>query len=122
MLKSKITLIFSELFHIALVGYLILLLLELLFDGFVSNVFNLNILLGTVSILGICFTLFKENEVLGKYQTGKPDLIVSGAIALMAGAIVFYKTIENGIVSIFISSLAILFTVMVLFLISSEGN
>lgn len=51
--KEMLNIILTELFQISLITYLILLITETVKSSFVSEVFNLNILLGVVLISGI---------------------------------------------------------------------
>lgn len=56
-MKSKLKIFITEFFQVSLVTYLILLLLETVIPGYVSNVFNLNILLGVVLVSGILMVI-----------------------------------------------------------------
>ena len=58
-MKNKIGIIGKELFEVSLMAYLILLVLESVKKGFVSNFFNLNVLLLLVLISGILMVLFE---------------------------------------------------------------
>jgi hypothetical protein len=54
---NKLKIFITEFFQVSLVTYLVLLLLETVSPGYVSNVFNLNILLGVVLVSGILMVI-----------------------------------------------------------------
>ncbi len=56
-MKAKLRIFITEFFQVSLVTYLILLLLETVSPGYVSNVFELNYLLGVVLVSGILMVI-----------------------------------------------------------------
>jgi len=56
---KTLKLIFKELFNASLCIYLLALLAEVVREGIITNVFNLNILLMVVVVFGILTTLFR---------------------------------------------------------------
>lgn len=131
-MKSKLGIIINELFQVSLVTYLILLLLETLDKGFVSNVFNLNYLLGVVLISGILKVLpisYKKNlnqwEIidLGLFRLLdqiRPKGISENQfyfiilIGIGGAGLVYFKTRELGYISLLIAGI----TCLIIFLLS----
>lgn len=129
MKKNKLLSLISYLSHnffvIILVLYLILFLLENIFTGFVSNNFELNIILIPLFILGILTAIFSQPELSPKVT--KPSildyLMVAGFIALTF-VIVWYKLIDLGIISTYIASgsslIVLIISIMMLFFPEDE--
>jgi len=123
MKKNKLLSLISYLSHnffiITLVLYLALFLLENIFTGFVSNNFDLNIILIPLFILGVLTAIFPQLEALP--QITKPsmlDYLLIGIFTELTFFIVWYKLIDLGKISIFIAigSSLIVFLVSILML------
>ena len=122
-LKNKMVVIGEELFQTALITYLILLIIETIQEGFVTNFFSINILLILILIGGITkITLSsKKNAVTTiKIEEKKIDLVYIITFGLVGGALVYYKTSELGTISIAISIITSLIVCLLLYILSSE--
>ena len=122
-MKSNIGIVATELFQVSLVAYLILLLLESISPGFVSDFFNLSFLLWAVILSGIVMVLpFSEKK--WKSEVSMLEFLLHSAFAswdkgaakksrfewmfvfvvrYTCGLLVYYKTSELGAVSIILS-------------------
>lgn len=112
-------------FIIILVLYLALFLLENIFTGFVSNNFDLNLILVPLFILGILTAIFPQPESTPKVT--KPtilDYLVVGGFTILTFIIVWYKLTDLGKISIFIAagSSLIVFLVSILMLFFPEDE
>jgi hypothetical protein len=95
----------KTIFPILLVTYLLLILLEALFEGSVSSYLNLNYLLIAVIVFGIGALLAapgKAERVKGEPLTAKSIIIIICA-GLGGAIIIWYKTREMGWLSYVIS-------------------
>lgn len=115
-IKQRIAAISEEGFHISLITYLVLLLLESIKEQFVSYFFDLNILLGVVLVTGILMALTssERNETVSSH---KPFSWYGRYVALLSigGALlVFYKTESLGALSLVVS----IVTGVIIFLLS----
>ena len=122
-LKNKMVVIGEELFQVSLITYLIFLIIETIQEGFVTNFFNINILLILILIGGITkITLSsKKNAVTTiKIEEKKIDLVYIITFGLVGGALVYYKTSELGTISIAISIITSLIVCLLLYILSSE--
>lgn len=116
---SLVSYIAHNFFIVTLVLYLTLFLLENIFTGFVSNNFDLNIILIPLFILGVLTAIFPQLEALP--QITKPsmlDYLLIGIFTELTFFIVWYKLIDLGKISIFIAigSSLIVFLVSILML------
>lgn len=92
------------LFPYALIFYLILFLLENLFNGIVSNNFELNWVLGIVmflAFLGVFAPIIPEEEIEEKPQ--KNDYLLIVIMGVIGGIVIYYK-LEVGIITRLITS------------------
>jgi hypothetical protein len=140
-MKSKIGIIISELFNVSLVTYLILLLLETLSKGFVSDFFNLNILLGIVLISGIIMVSpLAEKRNLGMWDLvdRRMDLLLAKIkfkkaitendfyfailVSVGGGVLVYFKTQELGNLSILIGIITMVIIALLSYLIFTEDE
>lgn len=114
----------EEIFQIFLVVYLALLLLESTKTGFVSDFFNLNILLGILLISGVTMALAKPQEANNKVSSlermKNNDFVYIALMAIIGGIFVFYKTNGLGYISIILSILSSLLITLLSFLILSD--
>lgn len=101
-----------DVFSYTLLTYLILFLLENIFPGFVSNTFDPNLLLIPVVILGVVSAFAPEKTREDEPPTLK-DLIAVGAMTMLSGVIIYYKTKELGEVAIIISVVGALLVLLV---------
>src|SRR5437868_3056023 len=98
LVKLKTHIISEELFQFALVTYLILILSETVKTGFVSNFFNLNILLTIVLLAGILMVMTNTEYEYPSELPSVPKKITSADVqniillAVGGGLLVFYKT------------------------------
>lgn len=90
------------LFPYFLIFYLVLFLLENLFTGFVSNIFELNNLLIPVLISGFfgAFAPEKKQEIAA---AGKSDYTLAAIMSIAAFGVLFYKTRDQGTSGVIIS-------------------
>lgn len=97
-MKSEII---TNIFQSLLVTYLLLLLLEEVFPGFVSNYLNINYLLVIVIILGIVEVFY------GKEQKQKPatkkDKYLTYVLGVLGFIILKFKTVDLNVLSWIIS-------------------
>jgi len=97
----------QEVFIMLLVTYLLLLLVETIWEGSVSPHLNLNYLLIVVIALGVIVVVTMPERVEEeKRQLGRKDIIMAVCAALAGAAIVWYKTKEIGWVSCLISAIS----------------
>lgn len=119
---QKLHIICEETFQISLAGYLILLLVETVKEGFVSNFFNLNILLGIILISGIGMAVLggKSQELT---RTKENHLYWGFAFSIITACIVYYKIQNLGTFAIIISIASFLIVLLFSYLIQiDEGT
>lgn len=109
----------QTIFPILLVTYLLLILLETLFEGSVSSYLNLNYLLIAVIVFGIGALLAapgKAERVKGESLTAKSIIIIICA-SLGGAVIIWYKTREIGwlsyVISVVSGGLIVLLTMLI---------
>src|SRR5260221_6817816 len=126
LVKLKTHIISEELFQFALVTYLILILSETVKTGFVSNFFNLNILLAIVLFVGILMVMTNTEydlqlpAVAKKITSADVQNII--LLAVGGGLLVFYKTQDLGKISIIISVMTMGIIMLLSFLVLAEGR
>ncbi len=118
--KGHTASIINHSFQTMLVLYLVLLLLEQIKTGFVSNYLNLNYLLVIVIILGILDVFSEHNFIVKKPNKFDYGFIV--ALGILGFGIIKYKTIELGFLSWIISIIAGILIILLSFLILSEDE
>jgi len=96
--------VISHLFQTLLVTYLILLLLEQIWPGFVSIYLNLNYLLGLTVVAGILDVFTKKKKV--KEKVKKSDYYLIYALGILGAIIIKYKTVDLNYLSWIISIIA----------------
>lgn len=137
-LLSKFGIIVSELFQVSLVTYLILLLIETIDPGFVSNVFNLNYLLILVLVSGVLKVLpLSEKKYFDQWDLidlglekwinklkpkglSENDFYFILLVGFGGGILVYYKTQDLGQISIIISVITTIIIFLMSYLIFSE--
>ncbi|SRR6266403_2262056 len=106
--KPKLHIIAEEFFQFSLITYLILFLTETLQTGFVSNFFNLNILLEIVLASGVIMVLTHDEKLDLPTKPRKLkffDIVYILLLALGGGSLVYYKTLDLGSIAVWISLL-----------------
>jgi hypothetical protein len=139
-MKSAIGIISNELFSVSLVTYLILLLIETLDKGFVSNVFSLNYLLAVVLISGIIKVLpVSEKNNLNQWEMidlglmkllsqirpsnmSENQFYLIIMIGLGGAGLVYFKVKELGQISILIAAVTCLIIFLLSYLIFTESE
>jgi len=82
-----------EIFPSALIFYLLLFLLEILFPGFISYNMNRYWLLGIVSLLGVFSTLFPADRIISpRFTPNKLDYGLIIFFSVLAAALIFRET------------------------------
>lgn len=119
--KSKIGKYVQDYFVFFLLFYLILFILENLFPGFVSNNFDLNLILVPVFILGVASAFFPLPKQKKK-QNIKLDYLIIIGLAIITFIIIFSKTRDLGSISIVIALISslLVFCVSLLTLFSKD--
>lgn len=92
----------SPIFPFTLILYLFLFLLENIFPGFISNIFDLNFFLIPIILFGIlaAFTNIEEQK---NEKAKKSDYILIVGLAVISLIFLFYKISDMGIVGFWIS-------------------
>ncbi len=115
----------QELFSVILVTYLLLLLLETIWGGFVSSHLNLNQLLIIVIITGAIAVLTgKEDYEIKKEKesiTTKDLILIIGA-GILGSGIIYYKIQETGWMSYVISAMAGILIILLSIMILEDEN
>jgi hypothetical protein len=93
-LKNTILYYSGAIFISSLVGYLLLFLIETIEEGFVSNYFDINILLWLCFFSGIILVFVKSDKKTEVSETTYKDYIFIIFIGICAGAIVWYYTLN----------------------------
>jgi len=136
-MKDNLQTISSEVFQYSLVFYLGLLIAETIKKGLVSEVFNLNILLGVVLVSGIIKVLtydpdvenigtykgliaFFRNPTLPKKHITSNDKTYIFVISFAGAALVYYKTQELGGISLILTLLTFIIIMLLSYLIYTE--
>jgi hypothetical protein len=108
----------NHLFQTLLVTYLILLLIEQIYPGFVSTYLNLNYLLILVIASGIADVFTEKKKI--KEKTTKKDYYLIYALGILGTIIIKYKTTELGYLSWIISIIAGILIILLSHLIFEE--
>ncbi len=120
-IKGKSADVINYLFQSLLVTYLVLLLVEQVWTGFVSTYLNLNYLLMGVIITGI-LDVFSEHNPVKKENPTKKDYIFIFLLGIAGFAIIKFKTIELGWLSWVISVIAGMLIILLSMLILEEDE
>ena len=110
----------SHLFQTLLVTYLILLLIEQIYTGFVSTYLNLNYLLILTIASGIADVFTKKEKT--KQTTTKKDYYLIYALGILGTIIIKFKTNELGYLSWIISIIAGILIILLSHLILEEDE
>lgn len=99
----------DEVFRVALLTYLFLLLLEALQPGFVSTYFNLTILFLLVLVAGVISTLLSKtppDAETKEYHVRRRDVVLTIIFALLAAPVIYLKIAPIGAAAWFIAGLS----------------
>jgi len=110
----------SHIFQTLLITYLLLLLLEQIWTGFVSTYLNLNYLLVLVILSGI-LDVFAEHEIKQE-KPKKSDYYLVYVLGILGTIIIKYKTAELGYLSWIISIIAGILIILLSLLILEEDE
>ena len=110
--------VISHLFQTLLVTYLILLLLEQIWPGFVSIYLNLNYLLGLTIVAGILDVFTKKKKIKEKIK--KSDYYLIYALGILGAVIIKFKTADLNYLSWIISIIAGILIILLSHLILEE--
>lgn len=116
----------KDIFEVSLVSYLIFYLIDQIKQGFVSDFFNLNYILGVAIVSGIISAFSKEEEsstgpVEEKHLTIR-DYIFIIVLAIIGATIIFYKIQGLGWLSWLVSIMAGVLIVVVSILLLSKDE
>lgn len=114
--------IINQVFHVFLVTYLLLLLLEEVFTGIVLDYLNLNYLLIIVLIAGVLTVLFPTKEKKRKEKATGKDYLYTIFLGIAGTVIIFIKTKELGWLSYLISIIAGILIILLSFLVLEEDE
>ncbi|MCD4759902.1 hypothetical protein K8R33_03365 [archaeon] len=112
--------IISHLFQTLLITYLILLLIEQIYTGFVSTYLNLNYLLILTIAAGILDVFTVKKKV--KEKTKKSDYYLIYALGILGAIIIKYKTADLNYLSYIISIIAGILIILLSYLILEEDE
>jgi len=127
LIKGSAAGLINYIFQTLLITYLILLLLEQIWSGFVSVYLNLNYLLIAVIIVGI-LDVFSQNPPVETYEKNKKtkliDYIFIFALGILGFAIILFKTKDtlDLWLSILISVIAGILIILLSILVISEDD
>jgi len=116
--------IISEIFKISLISYLFFYLIESFKTDFISDYFNLSILLITAILSGIFTVLFKKetDEKEEKQIIRLKDYIFIIILGLIAAGIIYYKIKGLGWLSYIISAISGVIVILLSILLLNETN
>jgi hypothetical protein len=86
----------ADIFPFVLIFYLVLFLLENLFQGIVSNNLDLNYFLMPVFLFGFLAVFANREDEEGEKKPVKADYILTIFLSVLSFAILFYKTRDQG--------------------------
>ena len=112
--------IINHLFQTILITYLILLLIEQIWTGFVSTYLNLNYLLILTIIVGI-LDVFSEHKKI-EQKTTKKDYYLIYTLGILGAIIIKYKTADLNYLSWIISIIAGILIILLSYLILEEDE
>src|SRR5258708_4947495 len=116
---AKLGIFIKYLFETSLFLYLICIVLDLVKTVFVSNVFNLNILLGVVLVSGFLSIILGYEEIT---QLGKPTITDTNwyyiiGISAIGAFVVFFKTMYLGNIAYFITVVTFVISILLSYLV-----
>jgi hypothetical protein len=110
------------LFPFALVLYLVLFLLENVFPGFVSNIFDVNYFLIPVLFLGFLAAFANKNEDENEKKATRWDFMLIAGLVALSFVILLYKTTDLGWMGFFISLISSFLIALVSLIIISPSE
>ena len=119
--KSHNASLVNHTFQTLLVTYLVLLLIEQIWAGFVSVYMNLNYLLGIVIILGI-LDVFSEQPKKKKEKVKWYDYLFISILGILGFVIIKFKTGDLGWLSWMISIIAGILIILLSLLVLEEDE
>ena len=119
--KGYNAILVNHLFQILLVTYLVLLLVEEIWNGFVSTYLNLNYLLVIVIIAGV-LDIFSEKIEKDKEAVSKKDYVFAVFLGAVGFFVIKYKTADLGGLSWLISIIAGVLIVLLSFLVLEDED
>ena len=119
--KSHNAHLVSHLFQNLLIVYLILLLLEQVVSGFISQYLNLNYLLIIVIVVGV-LDVFSEHPIQVQQKPKTKDYIFIFILGVLGFAIIKFKTSALGWLSWLISIIAGILIILLSILILEEDE
>lgn len=99
----------SFVFEVSLVSYLLFYLIESLAPQFITQFFNLNILLGATMLSGVLAAIFPLPKKVGDEKLRKitvKDFIFIAILSLIASALIWYQTKSIGQIALVIAILS----------------
>lgn len=130
-IKNTTIELISEIFKISLVSYLVFYLIEDFFPKFVSDFFNMNIVLGLVVASGVLTIIFNKRinqteEVFKSLATKNKltDYLTIIVLSFLAAGLIYYKTKEMGKMGLIVSMISgiIILLMSILLLNEDEKN
>jgi hypothetical protein len=118
--KSHNASLVNHIFQTLLVTYLLLLLVEQIWGGFVSVYLNLNYFLVIVIVIGI-LDVFSEHPHKRKEKVKKKDSFFIIMLGISGFIIIKFKTGELGLLSWIISLFAEILIILISLLVLEEG-
>lgn len=122
-MREKLHIVSEEVFQISLCGYLLLLLLETIQEGFVSTFFNLYYLLAVIVISGIGMVLLEKESTHEAYKKKNDYTLYWGLLlSVITGCVVYYKTLAMGYLSIAIGVISFFIVLLFTYLIHTDES
>lgn len=113
----------NEIFKISLISYLLFYLIDDFKNGFISNYFNLNILLITVIITGVLTVLLKsEKEERENNKIRRRDYIFIIILGVITAGIIYYRIKEIGKLSFAIAIISGVIIILLSILFIGESS
>ena len=112
--------VINHLFQTLLITYLVLLLVEEIWKGIISNYLNLNYLLIIDIIVGILDVFSEHKEKIIKEKATKKDYFFVFALGIIGFVIIKLKTVDLGWLSWVISIIAGILIILLSLLILEE--
>jgi len=120
-IKRSIYEIIAEIFKVSLLTYFILFIIEEFNKGIISNYFNFNILLTIIVVTGIATVLLDtDDQIEQRKNLRTKELLTIIAVAIIGGAIVFFKLQDVGIIAYIISFLSMVLVFLISILIVND--
>ena len=113
--------IIEEIFRVSLISYLLFYLIDDFRKGFISDYFNLNILLGFTIISGIITVAWQKEEKERKIpKIQKKDYIFIVILGLISAGLIYYRIKEIGKLAYLISAISGIIIILISILLLKE--